>query len=1057
MAGKVTAASEQIRAWLERYRTERIESHEKDELTLGAALDAIKDELSKNPVVEGLSRDALRVRAARLQVRFREKGTRQISESNQQLNDWLRANCANHSLQSAVAAIQVELHQGVKPNVLEMRKRSLGLTFGKSGVVTRSATDWVAKAIMRAFAAKRPPASLASLMKRVMAETPAGRKTKAEEMSEARLLEELDALYWKASGRAELFTNAIKAGYGAKRLHELFKGHWHDEAPLPPVWAVEEKMHSLHGRVSAPHTATRTHRGILRAPIKGAKAVTFPAPSYLRLTHGAPEVTQARVKLGVIAAPQVGLPYEESDIVDNLLRLGFSASRKMSCDALVIGGGLFRLAWQKTAGPKRLLADLVSAIKIDPDSLETPYNKEAQRIIEDGSFEPIFMTAEEQLNELLRAWYKVTRRPGNRPEFEGPVYVVLHDDDFGLVCSMAYYELRYQQYGKMLQAQAKERLLQKFAAAAFLNGSKGDCEKAQTEADAASREASRYRATYLAPMQNKLFVSRACGYLVERIEGSIPNAKVIGLNAAYLRFGASDKVIKFTSSGKNPHYAELGNYGPAVRNHRLPALTVAMHQRATWMRETVREDYREGSMLKNWGGAFVEAPMLIDAKPILEEAGGAHIPLPVMKAVRDPMFAPGMLVVTIDPVLGVNPDVVPAGAVRKLGAPQTGAVRPPAKRMWLVVSTDMHFGAANRLFVRRPSGMRMGLTEAGFELMQRDGLAESGAAPVVGFIAADDLTQGNHFDTHVRPHHNRRTNVAVLDELDARLEAITKLKGPVARERELRTMLVDTADQIVVRTPDHLGSQFDEMRQGFLIPYRSIFTGVLIAAKEAGVSVKGVSHFTGARFDSRDVGLINFGSGNHATKTTNGMIYEGNEVAAFLRESLRVERGLAGIDLASMVRAPLFQDRSIGYGRIRAHGGRGYEWGLHITGTPPKRDSWLDVLHGWIEANRHVGNPSGILDGVATLHVTGDKHFFASAFAGGDLYVMGSSSTHTDAFAYIAGGLPENNAGLVFIGLPVEGPDAAEISVVHMQPKLIQDFILSGKKFPWEEFLPHRA
>jgi len=1057
MARKITTASKQVYDWIQ-------EHHEKH--GIDSALEAIKKALPDNKVVQALSRDALRVRASGHSMHFGDTGPRVVRARTKHLQAWLAENHTKHTAESATEAVKRDLGLTFSTEALRSQAKRAKMPFKSLAPknTVAASKDWLAQAIVRAFGAKRPPANLGSLRKRITTDLPDKSKDKAGEVTEAHLLETLDALYWRTAGRSELFANAIKAGYGAKRLHELFAEHWHDEASLPPEWVVAEKLKSLHGRVSAPHTAARTRHGILRMPIADAAPVRFPTASYLTPIHGARDVERERIKLAVISAPQVGLPYEESDIVLNLLRSGFSAARKMGHDAIVIGGGLFRLSLQKTGGPKRLLSDLVSAIKIDPESLETPYDKEAQRIIESASFEPIFMNAEEQLNESMRAWYKVTRRPPERegllprPEFEGPVYVLFHDDDFALVCSMAYYELRYQQYGKMLEAQAKERLLRGIAANVFLNGRAKEYEKAAAEADAASREAARYRATYLAPMQNKLFVRRALGYLVKRIEENIPNAKVVGLNAAYLRFGKSDKVIRFTSSGKNPHYAELGNYGPAERSHRLPALTVSMHQRAIWMRETVREDYREGSMLTNWGGAFVEAPMLIDARPILEETGGASIPLPVMKTLGNPMFAPGMLTITIDPVLGVNPDVVPAEAVRKLGAPQSGTTpRPPAKRMWWVVSTDMHFGAANRLFVRRPSGIRMGLTEAAFELMKRDGLSESGAAPVVGFIAADDLTQGNHFDTHVRPHHNRRANAEVLDELDRRLGAVATLRGPVARERELRAMLVETADQIVVRTPDHLGSQFVEMREGFLIPYRSIFAGVLIAAKEAGVSVRGVSHYTGARFDSRDPGLINFGSGNHATKTTNGMLYEGVEVAAFLRESLRKEHGLEGIDLSALVRAPLFQDRSIGYGRIRAHGDEGYEWGLHVTGTPPKRDSWLDVLHGWVEANRRIGNPSGILDGIATLHVTGDKHFFASAFAGGDLYVMGSSSTHTDAFAYIAGGLPENNAGLVFIGLPVDGPDSAEISVVHMQPKLVQDFILSGEKFPWDDFLPHRA
>jgi hypothetical protein len=70
---------------------------------------------------------------------------------------------------------------------------------------------------------------------------------------------------------------------------------------------------------------------------------------------------------------------------------------------------------------------------------------------------------------------------------------------------------------------------------------------------------------------------------------------------------------------------------------------------------------------------------------------------------------------------------------------------------------------------------------------------------------------------------------------------------------------------------------------------------------------------------------------------------------------------------------------------------------------------------------------------------------------------MGPSSTHTDGFAEIAGGLAENNAGVAFIGLPVDGPDAGEISVVHLTPTVVQKYLLSGEPFPWDAFLPNRV
>lgn len=923
---------------------------------------------------------------------------------------------------------------------------------------------WITEAIEAKMRLKKPPQSIDALRTALVSALPKALAHHKDDVTKTRIYEEFDAIFWK--GRVNLLRDAVKAKYSAADFHEMLKKQLGGRT-VPPEWVVAAKFHDMKGRTSAPREEAANLPGILRVPFTDAPPYSLVETSYEKPFHALPENPSDRLRIALISAPQVGLAYDP-DIVRNLTRCGISAARKTKCDALVISGGLFRLSWQKTTGPNRLLADLVTGTEIDIESMAANYRDRVTEIIKSGSFEPIFTTALERFKDLLRGWYKIMVRPDKRPEFNGPVYVVLSPDELGLVRRMAYFELLYLQNQELREAEAEANVQAKLAAEAHihltdvrLNGTKTAvraAEKAHEEARIAARDASqlvsRMRMTNLDPTQNRRVYDQALSYLIQEIEKHLPNAKVVDQNSAHIVFGKSKHVIKFVSGGdsNNPYYEELGGYGPTQRRSALPSLTVVSHPRAVYMRKTSRENYLRGSMLGTVG--FVEAPMLVDKDPILDRTRGTRVPLPVVKTVGDSMFNGGMLTIKIDPD-SVTPDFMSAEAVRQIAAPRRGPPPAPAKKLWLMVATDPHFGGSMRVYLRHPSGLPIALTEAAFYLMQKSGLNKNGVAPVAAVYFCDDLHQGNHYDTHVHPHYNKRPLAQLLAESGEALESLRTIRDPKRREEQMKKMLLRSMDQTRFRPPDYLTGQFEELYHGLIRPYADVFRGVLLAAKDAGVSITTVSDDQKTAGDTRDVGVINFGSGNHATKTTMGMLHEGPIVAEDLRMRLWTDPDLAGQDLDRLIKAPLFQDKSIAYGTLQV--GDGYKWGLHVSGTPPKRDSWKDVLHGWVAVNRQRGNPSTVLDGKSIVHITGDKHFFAGAFAGGDVYVMGPSSTHTDAFAELAGGLPENNAGIAFIGLPVDGPDAGEISVKHLTPTTVQKYLLSGEPFPWDEYLPDRV
>lgn len=925
--------------------------------------------------------------------------------------------------------------------------------------------SWLVKAIGEQMRLRKPPRSIAELKIALRDALPKHLAAHKRKISKAHIVEKFNEIFWK--GRVNLVRDAVKAGYTPVQFREQL-GKQLGDRPVPTEWIIAARFLDMKGHSKAPRELSADLPGILRVPLTEAPRYSLEETSYAKPFHALADSKSEQFSFALISAPQVGLAFDP-DIVQNRVRCGISAARKSRCDALVISGGLLRLSWQKTTGPNRLLVDLVMGTELDVESMAESYRGRVLEIIEKGSFEPIFTTAVESFIDLLHGWYTLMMRPGKRPEFEGPVYVVLSPDELGLVRRMAYFELLYMQSRELREAEAKESVLAKLAAEALVHlssvrhtGTRKEIaaaeqayQDAENDFQMSSRQKHRLRMTHLNPFQNRRVYDQALSYLIHEIEKHLPNAKVIDQNSAFIRFGASEHIIKIVSGGdsNNPYYDELGSYGPTQRKGNLPSLTLVSHPRAVYPRKTSRENYLKGSMLGTVG--FAEAPVLVDSNAILERTRGSRVPLPIVKAVSDPMFEGGMYIVTIDPVFGVTPEFIRSDAIARIAAPRRGPPAPPAKKIWLMVPTDPHFGGGMRLFLRRPSGLPIAVTEAVFEMLYSWGLNKNGITPIVGMFFCDDLLQGNHIDTHTKPHYNKRIYAKMLAESEQALKSLRAVRDPKQREELMRTMFLRSIDQVKHRPPDYLTGQFEELFHGLIRPYADVFRGTLLAAKQAGVVVSGVSDAQNTPEDTRDVGLINWGSGNHARKTTFGMLHEGVIVAENLRMRLSAEPQLAGMDLDRLIKAPLSQDQSTGYGKLRVGGG--YEWGLHVCGTPPKRDSWKDVLHGWVAVNRQRGNPSTMLDGSAIVHITGDKHFFAGAFAGGDVYVMGSSSTHTDAFADIANGLPPNNAGIAFIGLPIDGPDAGVICVKHLTPTVLQHYLTTGIPFPWDEFLPDRV
>ncbi|MBI5003595.1 hypothetical protein HZC00_00665 [Candidatus Kaiserbacteria bacterium] len=883
------------------------------------------------------------------------------------------------------------------------------------------------------------------------------------------LLNAIDDVCFK--DHKELLAKAVKTDRSPERLYELLKEqHSEGHGVLPPLWVLAWKLSEMHGRTVAPRADLADLGGVLRQPFHDAPAVELPMTSFEKPLHLL-EMCPRKPKVLVISAPQVGLAFAE-DIKENTTRCGFAYGRRNDYDAVILSGPLLGgINAIKTVGSSRLARDVISGIEIKIASLAEYYREEAAEKLKPSVFEPVFVTAEEILNEAMRGFFKVTNRPDGEPdrkktpyEFPGPVFVILNQLDLEFVQTMAYFEILPKMFKRLREAMDEVSLANtvkkeamKHLAQMRRTGTRREIKAAEARLNTAKQRLvnalklqARIRMTNLYPRKNIAFYAKARDYLIQLIEKHIPNAKVIGQNGVYTRFGTDADITKFVSAkNANVHRRECEDFGKEQRQGHLPALTVSMHSGAIKMRKVSRENYLLGKPNKTV--SFVEAPILVDKNALLKAMDGISPNLPVVKAVNDSRFCAGALSINYDSRFDI-PDAEPVSdiAILKAGIQVKGYT--PPRRIWMLHQSDIHSGGANQVWVYDADGMPWTLEAAAMHMMKWY-VRTHKVAPVHMSLIEDDLTQGNHFGTHLRPHHLRITNAKVLQRVRERFAEIKNVTDQKVQLEMSRKVITFLCEQIRVRPSDHLGTQFEEFADDILWPNREVYGGIIRRAHHSGVVVRGIAEILGTEGDSRSLGIINFGSGNHATATAKETLYEGPNFRQLLQASFRYDQRYEKIYHDHLIQSPVFQDSSIGYGHLQADGG--YTWGLHVCGTPPMRKNWYDLVEGWIDIERRRGNPSGILDGMSVLNFCGDKHFFSFSVAGSDYYLMSPSGTHTDAYAYKAGGLPENTPGVAFCGVPVGGPSDGDVIAKHLPQSVIQRYLLSGENFPWDEFLPN--
>jgi hypothetical protein len=736
------------------------------------------------------------------------------------------------------------------------------------------------------------------------------------------------------------------------------------------------------------------------------------------------------------------------------------ADAERNKDAAVFLTGLIDVDLKKAAGPLKALRALFSGLNPNISILDPSYQAEAQRIIKQlPDDEVIYETSREVFENLMTGWDKIVHRPDGKPEYSGKTFPVIGPKEEELAVDAAYCEIRYSTILKLRKLSVEIKIVTNALARADAAGKDEKAETLTRKLEELQKRESRTRITSTGVTEWYRFYTKALAFIIRRFEEVIPNCKVIGKGTTYVKIG--DKMVEI-------HIPEdlrvtdqlLSNYvashGPKVLRRKFASAVVICSPHSLNYRLTAREVDAEGR--RESATKICVAPVCIDGeflrnnfKSIIRKA---H---PIGKLVFNEQFYPGVLRLScVDGVINPNPITIEAlGAYERYVSSSLKAKNLPVpKYIYILVATDHHFGSRAKEYIWCEELQKnLGVAEATFHLLRREGLCESTKMPVHIYTSNDDGIQGNHIETQKLLHPHQLSYNAIEKEWQKFIKDARKSKTSGSLSKKLMEIRDFNLHQLQVRGIDWTHDQIEEVFYRHIEPNIDFFNAVLVRALKAGLIVRGLSSYTGVPFDSRDLGVINFGTGNHLDRTVNGEIVENTIYAHQARLLLRtMPRWKNECDLLEkLVRAPLYSRRFIAWGTFQAPGG--YMWGADFRDQTPVGVDWNDLLGPTVVNDMKRGNYSRILENKMAVKTYGHSHFLSMIMTPNAIYLMGPAGTHTDSYG--EWGFPPNNTGVVFLGLPAEGPGAGPILLRALLYDEIRDLIEKPKPFDWEKFLPN--
>ena len=748
----------------------------------------------------------------------------------------------------------------------------------------------------------------------------------------------------------------------------------------------------------------------------------------------------------LINGANIGCKHERL-IEENPVRRALVDAKRRGDSAVVIVNPM-DVEVKKAAGPASVFRALFSGQNINIDLLDPTYQAKAKRIKDNPKSKNfIYQTTAEKIMNILSGWAKIVKKDDGL-EYDGPIYVVLGHKEKQMIAAAAYWELRYWTIVEWHKLGAELRLVKRALESAEKRGLTSSQKKdLEQKLEALINEQSRTIISDIGDDEKQKYYRKVLNFVVKKFEETVPNSKVISQGTAYLKI--ADEVVEFTVP-KHLHVSDgllaehVKRHGPRILLGELPKAVVICHPYSLNMRMTVRESVEKGQRSSI---QFYVAPIAVDhkflAEAFEESDSNAH---PIAKAVFSGQLKPGALRLNfVNGMLNIDDvsiDSLPRSSRKTAHLKDvTNETYFDNEYIWVMEASDPHFGSrAREEFWCEARQAYLGVSDAAIQMMREAELFEK-KMPIHFYVVNDDWVQGNHFDTHKQPDHHSLSY--------SRIESEMKNPNP-EKSREMRQFALD---QFRARGSDYLQEQMEQVMDRHLEPNIDFWNAILTHNLKAGLTLKGVGEHTGFKYDSRDVGFINCGTGNHFESTVEKNLTEGFIYARYIRLLLRTLDPWKGKKelLDKLVAASLYGNQFFAWGTVKAPGG--YEWGLEFRSDPPRLSNWSDTLLAAVNNDAIRGDYGKFMSGRVTLKTYGDKHFFGAVSTRYAFYHMSAAGTHTDPYG--ERGFPPNNTGVSFVGLPVNGPSAGPILLRTLRVEHFREYFKKNLKIDWGLFLPN--
>ena len=833
-----------------------------------------------------------------------------------------------------------------------------------------------------------------------------------KKVSKKKLLAEVEKLIWD-SATEDALRRVVRY---QQPLDKFSKIHHYIPADF-----LQRKVKSLKGLTRIDYTAPFL-RGMGRIGDISSFDSNFELPKSSASNPYQTSVTKKDPTICLINGANIGLKYP-GVIEENPIRLALSDARKMG-DDIVVMTNPFNIDSRKAAGGLRVQKAFASGLKTSFERLD-PYYKERLGRTQD---EIIYETIAERFISILSGLFKIVKIPNGKLEFSGPILVVFGYIEEQFVANAAAWELGYRTRLEQEKVETEIRSTRSMAKKSNDNDEKIALEN---EIERLVELKARIIQSNVSDETLRAYARKAMNFVVSRIEQSLPNVKIIGQGTTYIKAG--DHTIELhipnhlrVSDGLLDRYNRT--FGTRAIMGKVARTVVICHPYSLGYRMTAREINHNNK--RAVAKVFV-TPVLVAGQFMRETLQStvrqAH---PISKAVFSTQFIPGTLRLRFQNGVAMA-DSLPIQCLSQKSKP---------KYIWTMVATDPHFGSRMREEVWSDAVHgSLGVSDAVIQMLRDAKLLNNGSVPVHLYTVNDDPTNGDlYFGPRKQPHARQMSYQAIEKH-------IKTLTGEVAKRFAL--------EQFRLRGSDWLQEQIQQVLERHIAPNLDFFNSILQRVEKSKIAIKGVSKIYGNIHDSRDLGAINWGTGNHFEGTVDKVMTEGILYAMNLKAWLKGSEAWRNKEdlVNQLVVAPLEGNQYFAWGTVQAPGG--YEWGIEFRSDPPRMASWADPLLATPRNDALRGDYGLFMTGRKTLKIYGDKHFFAAVNTETAYYHMGAPGVSTDLYGHR--GFPPNNTGISFVGLPADGPESGPILLRPLHIEDIVEYFKKPYKFDWETFLPN--